>query len=318
MTEESKHFYDFGGDFRLDAREKILYSTGVAVPLKPKAVEMLIVLVENAGSVVCKKDLMNAVWQEVFVEENNLSVNIYELRKAFAKIDKSNKFIETVSRRGFRFSAPVEKICAVENSSAQNESGEKVNNENLEKIDGEYFETDTLPKLAATQSKETDLNQTSAAFENRKTVARASFGRRNFAAAFMIICLVILGGGSFYAWRAGAVQRVKPDANDSARQIRRSEQVRGTDSTEAYQYYLRGRELWQTRSNPQMEKGIEFFRRAIELDPNFAAPYSGIADSLSMMRNDAEDWRQAEEYARKAIALAPDSADARASLAFIL
>lgn len=67
-----------------------------------------------------------------------------------------------------------------------------------------------------------------------------------------------------------------------------------------------------------MTEGIEFFRLAIELDPNFAAPYIGIADSLSMMRNDREDWRQAEQYVQKALALAPDSAEARASSAFIL
>jgi tetratricopeptide (TPR) repeat protein len=67
-----------------------------------------------------------------------------------------------------------------------------------------------------------------------------------------------------------------------------------------------------------MEKGLDFFHRAIELDPNFVAPYLGIADSLSMMRNDPEDWRQAEEYARKALAINSGSADAHASLGFIL
>ncbi len=106
MTEENRHFYEFG-DFRLDTREKILYHHDAAVPLKPKAVETLVVLIENAGNVVSKRDLMNAVWQEVFVEENNLSVNIYELRKAFARFDAAGKYIETVSRRGFRFSALV-------------------------------------------------------------------------------------------------------------------------------------------------------------------------------------------------------------------
>ncbi|MBC7796446.1 MAG: tetratricopeptide repeat protein [Pyrinomonadaceae bacterium] len=90
-----------------------------------------------------------------------------------------------------------------------------------------------------------------------------------------------------------------------------------TQSLEARQFYMRGRELWSTRDNVKMTEGIEFFRHAIALDPNFAAPYIGIADSLSMMRNDAEDWRQAAEYADAAIRLAPDSADAHATLGFI-
>ncbi len=59
MNEENKYFYEFR-DFRLEPREKILYHAGCAVPLKPKAVEMLIVLVENAESVVSKEELMSS------------------------------------------------------------------------------------------------------------------------------------------------------------------------------------------------------------------------------------------------------------------
>lgn len=123
MNEENKYFYEFG-EFRLEPREKTLYHAGRAVALKPKAVEMLIVLIENAEAVVSKKDLMDAVWQDVFVEENNLSVNIYELRKALAKLDAAQKFIETVPRRGFRFGVPVEKITS-ESASNGNHTTQK-------------------------------------------------------------------------------------------------------------------------------------------------------------------------------------------------
>ncbi len=110
MSDKTKYFYEFG-DFRLDARAKILYHKDAPVALKPKIVETLIVLVENAGEVVSKNDLMNAVWQDTFVAENNLSVNIYALRKAFAEYGESEKnFIQTVSRRGFRFTASVREI----------------------------------------------------------------------------------------------------------------------------------------------------------------------------------------------------------------
>ena len=129
----------------------------------------------------------------------------------------------------------------------------------------------------------------------------------------IILCVAV--GGSLYALKE-KTRQPSESRNDAAVQSNQPE--RGTKSIEAYQFYLRGRELWQTRNNKKMEEGIGFFHRAIELDPNFVAPYLGIADSLSMMRNDTEDWRQAEKYARKALALAPDSADAHATLAFIL
>ncbi|HRH41018.1 MAG TPA: winged helix-turn-helix domain-containing protein, partial [Pyrinomonadaceae bacterium] len=98
MCDENKHLYKFG-DFRLDSHEEVLYHLEKVVTLKPKAVLTLIVLVENAGKIVKKQDLMERVWQDTFVEENNLSVNIYELRKALLQFGAEEKIIETVSRR---------------------------------------------------------------------------------------------------------------------------------------------------------------------------------------------------------------------------
>lgn len=270
MNEEQHYFYEFG-DFRLKPREKTLYHADITVALKPKAVEMLIVLVENAETVVSKKDLMDRVWQDLFVEENNLSVNIYELRRAFAKFDADGKYIETVPRRGFRFCVPVKKIL----------TGSSV-------IDA------PAPQNPA--------------HRGTSPSAGSTFRGRIFAAAAIVM---LLGTGLLLAWR-----RAEPQA--AADPVRMLMLERGTNSVEAYQMYMRGRELWQTRINADMEKGVEFFRRAIEIDPNFVAPYLGIADSLSMMKNDPEDWRQAEEYANKALALDPNSADAHASMGFIL
>jgi len=318
MRKEDGYFYRFGDDFWLDPSENILYYSKTAVPLKLKAVEILIVLVENAGSVVGKKDLMDAVWQETFVQENNLSVNIYELRKAFQKIDETAKYIETVPRRGFRFGPPVEKIFAAEKPALQNKTHGSITNKSLREIGDRHLQTQTTPQRETAISSEATFNQSPRIFANRNAATQLQF-RRNFFTAFVILCVVMIGGGFLYAWRSGTVETIKSQADAPAgQQIRGEEKERGTSSIEAYQFYLRGRELWQTRSNSKMEKGIEFFRRAIELYPDFAAPYLGIADSLSMMRNDAEDWRQAEEYARKAISIDPASADAHASLAFIM
>ncbi|HEY0377383.1 MAG TPA: alpha/beta fold hydrolase [Pyrinomonadaceae bacterium] len=101
--------YSFG-NLTLDLREGQLFQrTGEPVPLTPKAFETLVALVENNGHVLSKDELMKKVWPDSFVEENNLSQNISQLRRALqaAGGDDAAIFIETVPRRGYRFRAQV-------------------------------------------------------------------------------------------------------------------------------------------------------------------------------------------------------------------
>lgn len=90
------------GEFRLDARSLTLRHAGRAVELPRKAVETLLVLVRQAGEVVPKAALMDAVWPESFVEEGNLTQSIYLLRRAFKRVG-IDEAIETHARRGYRF-----------------------------------------------------------------------------------------------------------------------------------------------------------------------------------------------------------------------
>ena len=80
---------------------------GRSVPLTGKAFDTLRVLLERQGKLVSKPELMNAVWPESTVEENNLDRNISALRKALAEHASGQVFIETVPRAGYRFVAPV-------------------------------------------------------------------------------------------------------------------------------------------------------------------------------------------------------------------
>ena len=102
MSLETQHFYDFG-DFRLDSAERVLLRDGKFIPVTPKVFETLCVLVENAGRIIEKDELMQRIWQERFVEESNLTFNIGMLRKALGDDASKPKFIETVPRRGYRF-----------------------------------------------------------------------------------------------------------------------------------------------------------------------------------------------------------------------
>lgn len=102
MSLKRKHFYDFG-DFRLDLAEKVLMREGKFIPLTPKVFETLCVLVENAGRLLEKHELMQRIWQDRSVEESNLTFNIKMLRKALGDSASQPVYIETVPRRGYRF-----------------------------------------------------------------------------------------------------------------------------------------------------------------------------------------------------------------------
>jgi TolB-like protein/DNA-binding winged helix-turn-helix (wHTH) protein/Tfp pilus assembly protein PilF len=108
MAQPAKAWYEFG-PFRLDAVQHLLFRNGQLVSLAPKAVETLVVLVENHGRLVEKENLMKAVWPDTFVEEANLSVHISALRKVFQDQASANggPYVETVPRRGYRFVATV-------------------------------------------------------------------------------------------------------------------------------------------------------------------------------------------------------------------
>jgi DNA-binding winged helix-turn-helix (wHTH) protein len=103
---DSCEVYAFGA-FALDVHERRLTTDGTAVPLPPKALDLLVTLVRAQGRLVSKKQLLDEVWPEAFVEEGVLAVHISGIRKALGDDSRLPRFIETVSRSGYRFIAPV-------------------------------------------------------------------------------------------------------------------------------------------------------------------------------------------------------------------
>ena len=117
ISERTNAVYEFG-PFRLESKEHRLVRAGSPVPLTGKALNTLRFLVEHHGELVSKQDLMNAVWPETTVEENNLDRNISTLRKALGEQANGQSFIETVPRVGYRFAAPVTEKTAKNGSQA--------------------------------------------------------------------------------------------------------------------------------------------------------------------------------------------------------
>jgi DNA-binding winged helix-turn-helix (wHTH) protein len=108
-TSESQRvneLYEFG-PFRVDAARETLLRAGEPVPLTPKTFQILLVLVRHGKEIVTKDDLMKTVWPDTFVEEANLSRNIFMLRKALGETAQDRQYIITVPGPGYRLTENV-------------------------------------------------------------------------------------------------------------------------------------------------------------------------------------------------------------------
>ena len=98
--------YEFG-PFRLEPPSRRLMRAGQEIPLTAKAFDVLVALLEQAGQVVEKGTLLGRLWPDAAVEEGNLAQQVYTARRALG--DEEQRYIRTVSRRGYQFVTEVRK-----------------------------------------------------------------------------------------------------------------------------------------------------------------------------------------------------------------
>ena len=99
--------YEFE-DFRFDAEHLMLYRRGETIPLAPKAAEALLVFIERRGQILSKKELIEQIWPNAFVEESNLFLYLSVLRKTLGNQKDGVPYLETLKRRGYRFNGSVQ------------------------------------------------------------------------------------------------------------------------------------------------------------------------------------------------------------------
>src|SRR5262252_7415474 len=102
MERSTTRHYSFA-EFELDAARRVLLKRGKPVALKPKALDLLLTLIEHRGEILNKDELLEKVWAGQFVEEGNLTVHISALRKALGEKKKDHHFIVTVPGHGYGF-----------------------------------------------------------------------------------------------------------------------------------------------------------------------------------------------------------------------
>jgi DNA-binding winged helix-turn-helix (wHTH) protein/tetratricopeptide (TPR) repeat protein len=105
--QKTRQLYAFG-PFRVDPQKELLLRNNESIPLAPKAFQVLLVLMRGQKDVVTKDELLKAVWPDTFVEESNLSRNIFLLRKALGESPQDHQYIVTVPGRGYRFAGEVQ------------------------------------------------------------------------------------------------------------------------------------------------------------------------------------------------------------------
>ena len=366
MSVQSKLSYEFAG-FLLDPAEQLLVRrpNGEPVPLTPKAFLTLLVLLQNCGRTVEKEELLREVWPETFVEEGNLTVTIFMLRKSLGEGRNEQKYIKTVPRRGYRFVAPVREVqtpAVPQRKTAQGAAGaeERVSVAILPLLNmsgdanAEYLSDGITESIINSLSQLPSLRVLA-----RSTVFRykgldvdpQSVGREMNVRAVLTGRLIQLDDNLIIrtelvdatnGWQLWGEQynRKTSDLLSVQEEISRhiSEKLRTklsgeeelrlakrpTQSTAAYQTYLRGRFHWNKRTQEGIERGIEYFKEAIALDPDYALAYAGLADSYALLGaveyaalSPGEAMQQAREATLKALAIDDTLAEAHASLAYV-
>jgi two-component system response regulator MprA len=108
LLRKDTHVYEFGG-FRLEAAERRLSKAGSPLTLTARVFDLLLLLVQNAGHLLEKEEIMREVWYDAEIEENNLTVSMSVLRKLLGD-SAEREYIETVPKRGYRFTAEVRRV----------------------------------------------------------------------------------------------------------------------------------------------------------------------------------------------------------------
>lgn len=331
------------GPFRLDAEKFVLWRSGKLVPLTPKALGILQVLVEHGGDVVSKQELLGRVWPDAAVEEANLSVAVAAIRRALGHQPDGRSYVETVSRRGYRFDAPLRDkgagaqlgLAVLPFSCLGMESDEHLGIGLADALIGRLTEIEGLrvPPTAAVVRYATDpkpprqaakelgvdavLTGTIQRHEGRIRVSvqltPLPAALRPWADAFEGDSAHLFAVQDDLAERVGRALSLRLTPERSAARYQPSE--------EAYHSYLHGRYFWARFDPANLGKAFGSFGEALRLDPRYAAAHSGLADGhlllgMAGLLPPREAWNLTEECAEHALALDPSFADAHVSRAY--
>ena len=382
MTEPTRNSTFRFGAFELQPGERRLLAGGEAVAVGPRAFDLLVALVQRAGQLVTKEELLDRVWPGLVVEENNLQVQVSALRKILGQ-----EAIATIPGRGYRFTVTLTDSAPGSSPAASpgNDRPQAIappktvpasTDENLPSIAvlpfvnmsddpaNEYFADGIAEELLNVLSKIRGLRVAShtSAFTfkggkvdiptvaqklNVSTILEGSV--RKFGNRVRITVQLVQVATDSHLWSdtydrelkdifavqddiaqsvvkelRSALLGQKRDSSASAAvkaEVQAAAKGRG-ENAEAYRLYLQGRFLVARRTQAGIAAGIEYFRQAVGLDPEYALAWAALAYALAIeaatgFTGYAAGFGHAREAVERALALKPDLAEGHAALGFV-
>jgi TolB-like protein/Tfp pilus assembly protein PilF len=314
----SSRQYHFG-IYCLDEQGPVLFRERERVALPPKVIELLLALLQAAGAVLSREQLLRQLWPGVVVEDGSLTSHISQLRKALSADNSGAEFIETVPKCGYRFTAPIRSVESDTQKSPDHRDMLLVLPfENLATGDRYDYFSDGLTEEMITELARFSperlgvIARTSAMQFKSTTKSIRQIGHdlgvshvlegsvRRAGERVRITAQLIRVSDETHLWaqsydrdlhdvlevqaevaRAVAQEiRVQLTAHDKQRL---DPEKRRSINLPAYELYLRGRHCWNRRSEEGIRKSIECFEDSLRYDPRFAAAYDGISDAYTML-----------------------------------
>jgi TolB-like protein/Flp pilus assembly protein TadD len=313
MSPQMVNSYEFGS-FRLLVADHALFHDGRNVTLTPKALDLLLVLIENRGHLVSKESLISQVWPDTFIEENNLAVHISILRRTLAENDGETEYIKTTPRRGYSFvgevraetrsemaATNVRSIAVLPFEVTSSEAGD--NYLGIGMSDAIITRLSQISEIAVRPTsavlKYAGVESSPAEVGSELGVEAVLWGRvtRSGDRIRVTVQLVAVTDNNllwadkldhsftdvftyedFISERVARALNLKLTGEQMDRLTKRH-----TVNSAAYWAYLKGRYYWGKRSPESFKKAMEYFQYASDKDPQYSLAYSGLADSYTLL-----------------------------------
>jgi len=323
------------------------------VPLAPKVADALRLLIENAGNVIGKDELLKNIWPDTFVGEGSLTRTISILRKALADDAGGQDYIVTIPKRGYRFAAPISETSGPKARPTPEKlmlavlPFENLSGNRKQEYLSDGLTEELITQLGRLNPERLGVIARTSAMQYKSTRKSIQQIGRELGVAYVlegsvrrsrnrvrVTAQLIQVSDQTHLWAQGyeremrdilTLQRQVSQAVAKEIEIKlaRQEPSRldaGAINPAAYESYLKGRYLWNKRTLDSLENSVRYFERAIELDPGYEQAYAGLADSYLTLHDDGhlpprKALASAKRAAAKGLRIDKTLAEAHTSLA---
>jgi TolB-like protein/Tfp pilus assembly protein PilF len=345
------------GTFEVDLQERELRNRGIRIKLQHKPFRILELLLENPGVLVTREQLARYLWPDVNVSvDRNLNTAINTLRHVLGDSPRRCRYIETRSGLGYRFIAHIEEIEDVPPARSGHGPTDSIAVLPFENVTGDPAITlvsdglaeNIIAALSALPHVRVIARTTAFRFRpphheaqetgkqlNVRSVLIGHVAQTGASLAITAELVEVETGrrlwGERYHCAPARIFSVERDIPLAVSRILRlpaaaTHRARSTNSYaanfEAYQDYLKGRYFYGRLNEDDLRKSIAHFEAALAQDPRYALAYTGLADASILSAflgtmSPPEVHRRAKDFARTALQIDEDLAEAHASLAGI-